>query len=123
MGRIRKGENILALVPRRNCRWENGEVVTVFVPKARSKAGRRLIGLLTRGTEYSVHLDRVGSAIWKMCDGRRQISEICKELKIIFGDEVEPVHQRVASFFMSMERGGMITYNTPEPNTGGGGSR
>jgi len=45
-----------------------------------------------------VHLDEIGSFVWKNIDGIKTTAEIGKKLEEKFGKSVTPVHQRLDTF-------------------------
>jgi hypothetical protein len=81
--------------------------VTVLIPKYRS----RWMGWLQRRLSrpyFRLHLDPVGTAVWLDCDGNRTVSDIGKRLKDKFGEDVEPLWDRLALFFRQMRKGRLI---------------
>lgn len=50
-----------------------------------------------------VHLDNTGSFLWPLIDGEKDIIELGKEVKQKFGDEAEPLYERLAKFFQILE--------------------
>lgn len=103
-------KNTLDMIPVRKYKWKEGEVVTVFVPRFRSRVGKRFCRAIKKESTYNVNLDKLGSFAWKLCDGERTVGAIGNALKEKFGEEVEPVYERVAELFNIMEANGLITY-------------
>lgn len=50
-----------------------------------------------------VHLDKMGSFVWPLLDGRKTIFEIGKAVKNQFGDEAEPLYERLVKYFQILE--------------------
>ncbi|MEM2869525.1 MAG: PqqD family protein [Thermoplasmata archaeon] len=48
--------------------------------------------------EIRRRLDRPGSDIWFLCDGRHTVAEICDEMDKKYREELEPVLTRVTKF-------------------------
>ena len=101
--------NLLELKPRRL--FEHRELddgkVSVQIPRFRS----RLMGWYQRRLKrpcLQLHLDDVGSAVWLACDGQRSVAQIGRELKARFGDDVEPVWDRLAIYIKQMRAGRLI---------------
>ena len=53
-------------------------------------------------TSY-IHLDKMGSFIWKNIDGKMNIWAIGKKISENFGDEANPLFERLAIFFKIMD--------------------
>jgi hypothetical protein len=103
-------QNLLEMVPVRVYEWEENEIVKVKIPRFKSKVGKRFCRAFKKEQTYNVNLDKYGSEAWKLCDGDRTIEAIGSALKEKFGDEVEPVNERIAELFQIMEANGLITY-------------
>jgi hypothetical protein len=122
MARKKDIKNTLDMIPVRNYEWKEKEVVTVLVPRFRSRLGQRFCKLIKKDPTYNVNLDKLGSFAWKLCNGTRTVRDIGKNLSEEFGDEVEPINQRVSELFNIMEANKLITYkklNNHSPSTGG----
>ena len=90
--------------PRRALEWcetDDGRCVLL-----RPKFGASLLGrwltTRTRDPYYRIHLDEVGTFIWKACDGETPLSMIVTGLRMRFGARVEPAEQRLALFARQM---------------------
>ena len=59
--------------------------------------------LFKRPRYTSVHMDRYGSFLWPLIDGRRTVMELADLQKEQFGEEVEPVYPRVVKYMQIME--------------------
>ena len=92
--------NLLELVPKRILEWEDTEdgLITLLVPKFRGMFGNFITSKM-KSPNYEVKLDRVGSFVWNECDGQKNVLEISEQMKDEFGDEIEPLYERI-SFFM-----------------------
>lgn len=60
-------------------------------------------------TSY-VHLDALGSFVWQKIDGKKNIIEIGNEVKEHFGDEANPLYERLAKYFQILESYGFISF-------------
>ena len=58
-----------------------------------------------------IHLDNTGSFVWPLIDGQKDIIEIGKLVKEEFGDEAEPLYERLAKFFQILESYKFITFS------------
>jgi len=115
MQKNNKTYNLLDLRPVRireyklNKAQEN-ENITILVPKfGIGRIGRWLSGR-SRHPNYLIHLDEIGTFVWNLCDGEKQVKEITNLLKEKFGEKVDPVCDRVAFFLRKMERAKMIAF-------------
>lgn len=50
-----------------------------------------------------IHLDATGSFLWPRMDGEKDIIALGKELKEEFGEEAEPLYERLAKFFQILD--------------------
>ena len=50
-----------------------------------------------------VHLDSMGSFVWPLIDGEKDILDIGKSVEEKFGDECKPLYERLAKFFQILE--------------------
>lgn len=58
-----------------------------------------------------IHLDEIGSFVWPILDGNKNIIEIGEEVIIHFGDEAEPLYERLAKYFKILESYDFIKFN------------
>jgi len=99
--KIQKDDNYLDLIPTRTTelKWherENGQI-QIMIP--RKEVVDRIVRLFKKTPEQlHVDLDEIGSAVWKSMDGRRTIGEICDIMIDKFGDDVEPVYERLGTY-------------------------
>ena len=57
-----------------------------------------------------IHLDKIGSFIWLQTDGERDIVAIGKAAKEHFGEEIEPLYERLAKYFQILQSYGFVSY-------------
>ena len=57
-----------------------------------------------------VHLDELGSFVWPLIDGKRNIISIGVRVKEHFGEKAEPLYERLAKFFKILESYGFICF-------------
>jgi len=103
--------NFLNLNPRRIQRWEADEKgrVTVFIPKYRGRYFGPWLTSLLKNPDFSIKLDALGSAAWQYCDGAATVYEIGVRLKRQFGDQIEPLYDRLVVFIRQMIRGDLVS--------------
>lgn len=56
-----------------------------------------------------IHLDEMGSFVWPLIDGEKDITEIGKEVDEHFGEKAHPLYERLAKYFSILESYGFIT--------------
>jgi hypothetical protein len=107
---IRPGVSWGALRPLRRAEWtERDGRVTLFVPRlGRGRVARRVEGWL--GVRpYQVHLDELGSSVWRDCDGSTPVRAIAGRLRERFGERVEPAEDRLVEFLRGLLRGRFVS--------------
>ena len=57
-----------------------------------------------------IHLDEMGSFVWPLIDGEKDITEIGKTVKEHFGEKAEPLYERLAKYFQILESYGFIIF-------------
>lgn len=105
-------ENYLEKIPERNSfiKWtqEDGKVTlsienTGFFNKiAQNFFGRPKISY--------VHLDSMGSFVWPIIDGKKDILSIGESVREKFGEDCEPLYERLAKFFQILESYNFIIF-------------
>ncbi len=87
---------------------EEGADGRITVRRARFGALRaRLVGLVGEPKDLTVHLDSLGSAAWRLVDGRRTVAEIRAELQRLHPDEKD-LGPRLGKFLGAMVSHEMI---------------
>lgn len=56
-----------------------------------------------------IHLDEMGSFVWPLLDGKKDITELGKSVDEHFGEKAHPLYERLAKYFMILESYGFIT--------------
>lgn len=106
-------ENYLDYVPRHNKLFpyqkkENGRIE---VRVKNTGLMRRATQLLLRKPKYSyIELDDFGSFIWEQMDGKRSVYEIGGLVKEKFGEEAEPLYERLVTFIKILHNNKYIVY-------------
>ena len=108
--------NLLDLIPVRNIKWEKKEdgLITLFKPKFEHAFFKKYVLPRLKKPHYKINLDHVGSFTWELCDGSLRVKEVAKNLKDKFGEEVEPLYDRLALFLQSLEKTHLIFYKTED---------
>ena len=102
-------ENYLEKIPvqKESLNWsvnENGEVTLEIENKG---LANKLFQLILKKPKVSfIHLDEMGNFIWPLIDGEKNVYCIGKLVKEHFGEKAEPLYERLAQYFYTLE-----TYN------------
>ena len=97
----RKDQNYLEKVPARNPEfaWKEDDQGMVTVDMVHKGIFDRLAQKLWVTPKVShVKLDRFGSFVWKQMDGSRNIIDIGTLVREEFGEQAEPLYERLAKF-------------------------
>jgi len=76
--------------------------------RGRSRLGRLLERWLRVPSTVRVELDDFGAAAWKAMRGGVPVRQVGEALRREFGDEAEPLWERLAEFLAMAERGGLL---------------
>ena len=104
-------ENYLDKVPQRaeSLEWttdENG-IVTLFIEN--KGFFNKIAQKLFKKPKISyVHLDELGSFVWPIIDGEKDITALGVLVKEKFGEKAEPLYPRLAKFFQILESYGFV---------------
>lgn len=110
---MKKKENFMDYIPCCNPAYtwdvdENG-IVTVHV--VNTGFYNRLTQILFKKPRIShIKLDGYGSFVWKQIDGKKTVFEISKLVKEKFGQEAEPLLERLVKYFQILYQNQFIGY-------------
>jgi len=104
--------NLLELIPERLIKFEIREsnLVTLLAPRFRDGLMKKLLQPRLKKPFLKIDLDEIGSEVWLLCDGKRNVQEIADRLREKFQEKVEPCHERLGIFFKQLERAGFISF-------------
>ena len=97
-------DEFLCYVPRRaEFEWSTNEggLVQIKVPKFKSNFGKSFCKIIKKDDKFTANLDKIGSLIWKNCDGKNSVKDILEILKKEFPKE-ENIDQRLFLFLLQM---------------------
>ena len=57
-----------------------------------------------------IHLDEIGSFIWPLLDGKKDIIEIGKSVEEKFGEKANPLYERLAEYIKRLASYGFVTF-------------
>jgi hypothetical protein len=107
-------KRILTIYPVRNrvkCEEEDDKIILIY-PKDFSGVENWLHKRIGGPDVIKRPLDEVGSKIWRMCDGKHTVNDICSELDEIYHEDIEPVLDRVSKFLEILIRSNLIRFST-----------
>lgn len=58
-----------------------------------------------------VHLDEMGSFVWPVIDGEKDITELGRLVDEYFGEKAHPLYERLAKYFQILHSYGFIKWN------------
>lgn len=110
--RILKNSNYLDLTPTRTYEFEKSDngTISILVPKFTNRFTVKLILPLAKSKVVKIKLDKFGSETWLLIDNRRTVNEIGKELVRIFGNEINPVEERLTRFLTTLYEQRLISF-------------
>jgi hypothetical protein len=81
----------------------------IIVPKFTSKFGKSFCKVLKRDNTFKANLDKLGSTIWKQCEGTKTVKEILDVVTKEFPDEKD-IDQRLFLFLQQLRALCYIVY-------------
>lgn len=104
--------NYLDLTPLRSYNHivEEENKVSVLVPRFTNKFLVKHLLPRLKSPDIKVKLDKFGSAAWLKADGSKNVQQICDELLLEFGEEINPVVERVTKFYTQLYQYQFISF-------------
>ena len=106
-------ENYLEKIPARSSyiKWKLSDEGKVTLEIENTGFFNRIAQKLFGKPEISyVHLDTMGSFVWPIIDGEKDILAIGEDVREKFGEDCEPLYERLAKFFQVLESYNFITF-------------
>ncbi len=92
-------KNYMDFIPCHNVSWFISDNATVTLEIKNKGILKKITQILFKKAKISyVHLDELGSFIWKIIDGKRCVFDISQSVKGEFGDSAEPLYERLIKF-------------------------
>lgn len=104
--RIVISQNYLLRIPARlpSLNWSTDDegMVTLEVENTGwvNRIAQKLFG---RPRISYIHLDKLGSFIWPLLDGEKNITELGRLVEAEFGEEAHPLYERLARYFQILD--------------------
>ena len=99
-------KNYLEGIPMRHpdIKWSKDEDGIVTLEIENTGFVNRLAQKLFKKPKISyVHLDEMGSFVWPLANGEKDLVKIGEEVKTHFGEKAEPLYPRLAKYFQILE--------------------
>ncbi len=106
-------ENYLERKPicRKALGWSTDENGNVTLEMENKGVANRIAQKLIKKPKISyIHLDEMGSFIWPLMDGEKDILEIGKYVEEHFGEKANPLYERLSQYFKTLEKYNFIEY-------------
>ena len=105
-----KKRSLSSIYPTRNpVRWRMRAGIVVITYRKQFRALERFLYRKLGGSQIiNRPLDEMGSRIWLLCDGRRNLAEICSIMDDEFKERIEPVFKRVWGLIEILIRIGLM---------------
>lgn len=107
------GENYLEKIPRKKegLGWSQNDSGEVTLELENTGLANRIAQKLLKKPKISyIHLDEMGNFIWPLIDGERDITAIGELVRGHFGEKAEPLYERLAQYFKTLESYGFIDF-------------
>ena len=108
-----KEENYLEKKPicKNGLNWSKDENGNVTLEMENKGVANRIMQKLIKKPKTSyIHLDEMGSFIWPLMDGEKDILEIGKFVEEHFGEKANPLYERLSQYFKTLEKYNFIEY-------------
>ncbi len=108
-----KNENYLEKIPARKdgINWNTDDNGAVTLEIENKGVFNRISQKLLRKPKISyIHLEEIGSFVWPIIDGEKDITEIGVIVKEHFGEKAEPLYPRLVKYFEILESYRFITF-------------
>ena len=108
-----KEENYLERKPicKNGLNWSKDESGNVTLEMENKGVANRIMQKLIKKPKISyIHLDEMGSFIWPLMDGEKDIFEIGKFVEEHFGEKANPLYERLSQYFKTLEKYNFIEY-------------
>ena len=109
----KKTENYLERCPMRTeqIQWSVDESGLVTLDIENTGLFNRIAQKLLRKPKVShIHLDEMGSFVWPLLDGEKDIVALGKDVEGHFGEKANPLYERLAKYFQILDSYGFVEW-------------
>ncbi|KUH33840.1 hypothetical protein APY94_04360 [Thermococcus celericrescens] len=103
-------EEYMNLVPVRNEKIELKKIEGRYYLLIPMDSKLDFLARRLHGDYRRIELDEMGAYTWELCDGRRTVKEIGKALKARFGEDAEPLYERLVTFLFELAKRYLIEF-------------
>jgi len=89
-------------------------LVTVAMPRFHVAWMQKYLVPKSKDPFIKIKLDTFGSHVWKLCDGNTTVASIAESLIRAYGEEVQPVDDRLRTFFHQLNSRGFTRLRKPD---------
>nr|WP_312579805.1 PqqD family protein [Sedimentibacter sp.] len=110
--KIKKSDNFLELIPKKadKYQWTEDKDGKIQVTIPRDGLLNKIVRTFFKTPKhYNVDLDCFGSFVFKNIDGNNNVQEIGSLLKNQFGENAEPIYERLVTFMNILRQNKFIT--------------
>ena len=109
---MKKQENYLDKIPEKgDFRWTKDDDGIVTLEIENKGIVNKICQKLFNKPKISyVHLDKMGSFVWPIIDGEKSILEILEYVDKEFGEEANPLYERLCEYFRRLESYGFVIF-------------
>jgi hypothetical protein len=110
--KILKSANTLDLTPFKlySDQIDEDNLIVVIVPKFKNKLAVKYISPNLKSDHFKIKLDKFGSAVWTMVDGKKKVEKIIKDMEHQFGLDLQQAEERITKFIFQLYAQGFITF-------------
>lgn len=108
----KRREAVLAMVPiKADIKWEEVNGLTVIYIKKNFSKFEKFLHKIFRGPEIlRIPLDKYGTEVWALCDGKNSVKAICDSVWEKYKEEMEGVNERIPKFLGMLRARGLIYF-------------
>lgn len=104
-------DNFLLYVPHiRHEAWEEKKDIVYLIFYHDHPVQKLANWLVKKPNKSDIKLDELGSTVWKLIDGSRNVFEIGELVREKFGEGCEPLYDRLVLFLRYLNRRGWIYF-------------
>lgn len=106
--------NYVEKIPVKNpdIRWKTDDEGKVTLEIENKGVFNRIFQVILKKPKVSfIHLDEMGSFVWPLIDGEKNIIEIGKFVEEHFGEKANPLYDRLSQYFQILDSYNFIKWN------------
>ena len=98
-------------LPSEHIKWTDAEDGLITLEIENTGVFNRMAQKLFKKPKISyVHLDKMGSFLWLKLNGKDKIIKLGKQVEVEFGDEANPLYERLVKYFEILYSYNFITW-------------